>query len=80
MKRTQADQLISQLGAALGIDALELDEAGTCLLALEDESVITIGYDSHNEQLVLMSPLDAVQPNEENLRTMLSANCVFRRT
>lgn len=80
MNREQADSLIRQLGTAIGMTELALDDAGMCLLALEDDTVITIGYDITSEQLILMSPLDAVEPTERVLRNMLIANFLWHGT
>lgn len=80
MNREQADSLIRQLGTAIGMTELALDDAGMCLLALEDDTVITIGYDITSKQLILMSPLDAVEPTELVLRNMLIANFLWHGT
>ena len=55
MQREQAHILIQQLGTAVGMPLI-LDDAGMCLLALEDDTVISIGYDITRQQLVLFAP------------------------
>ncbi|MEI6414696.1 MAG: type III secretion system chaperone [Pseudomonadota bacterium] len=79
MQREQAHILIQQLGTAVGMPLI-LDDAGMCLLALEDDTVISIGYDITRQQLVLFAPLEAVEPTERVLRAMLSANFLWHST
>lgn len=76
MQREQADQLINQLGLATDLP-LALDEAGTCLLALDDDSVVSFGYEPNRERLVLFAPLERIEPSEAVMRTMLSANFLW---
>lgn len=79
MQREQAVSLIARLGDAVGM-SLALDESGMCMLALDDNTAISIGHDLTSERLVLFAPLDAVVPTERALRWLLSANFLWQAT
>jgi hypothetical protein len=80
MTREQADTLIRQLGTAIGMAELALDAGGTCLLALDDDTIVSIGYDVTSERLIMMSPLDAVEPTAAVLHQLLVANFLWHET
>jgi hypothetical protein len=80
MNRQQAEALLQQFGAAMGLSDLCFDDASTCLLVLEDTSTVSLAHDQATQQLVMTSPLDAVEVSESVMRKMLSANFLWQQT
>lgn len=75
MEREQADVLVSDLAAAMGIADLKLGDDGLCLLSFEDGRIIvSIGFNARANSLDLMSCLDEVTPTPAGIAEALQAN------
>ena len=77
MDRGQADILVQDLAKALGIPTLALDDAGMCILALEedpDRVIVSIGHNVGAGSLDLMCCLDSVDPSPRRNAEALIAN------
>ena len=75
MDRTRAEALVADLGQQLGIEALALDERGTCTLAIDEGAVIvTLGHNTRTGSIDLMVCLDEVEPSTTQLVRVLGAN------
>ncbi|MFC4297761.1 type III secretion system chaperone [Castellaniella hirudinis] len=75
MDASQANVYVADLGQALGLGGLSLDEGGTCLLALgaDDDLIVSLGLDVAGG-LRIMICLDDVVPEGEQLAEILTAN------
>jgi Tir chaperone protein (CesT) family len=81
MSADRADALIRALGHAVGIDALALDDGGTCTLRF-DETVLTFELDEGEDRLVLhaaVGPLPA-EGQAELLARLLEGNLFWKDT
>ena len=81
MSADRADALIRALGHAVGIDALALDDGGTCTLSM-DEVVLTLELDEGEDRLVLhavLGPLPA-DGQAELFARLLEANLFWKDT
>jgi hypothetical protein len=55
VERSQADALITELGEAIGIAGLALDDSGTCTLFIDDGAVIaSLGHNAVAKTIDLM--------------------------
>ena len=81
MSEDRADSLIRALGHAVGIDALSLDDGGTCILRF-DETVLALELDEGEARLVLhagLGPLPA-EGQAELLARLLEGNLFWKDT
>ena len=81
MSEDRADALIRALGHAVGIDALSLDDGGTCTLSM-DEVVLTLELDEGEDRLVLhavLGPLPA-DGQAELFARLLEGNLFWKDT
>ena len=81
MSADRADALIRALGHAVGIDALALDDRGTCTLRF-DETILTFELDEGEDRLVLhagLGPLPA-EGRAERLARLLEGNLFWKDT
>jgi hypothetical protein len=81
MSADRADALIRALGHAVGIDALSLDDGGTCTLSM-DEVVLTLELDEREDRLVLhaaLGPLPA-DGQAELFARLLEGNLFWKDT
>src|SRR6516165_10233600 len=81
MSADRAGALIRALGHAVGIDALSLDDGGTCTLRF-DETVLTLELDEGEDRLVLhagLGPLPA-EGQAELLARLLEGNLFWKDT
>lgn len=75
MDRQQADALVGELAAALGIPDLALDEHGSATFGIGEEQVIvSLGYNAGAGTIDLMACLDEIVPTTAQLAAMLAAN------
>lgn len=75
MDRNDADRLVADLGRKLGLPDLALDEAGTCILATEDGTMIpTLGHNAGAGSIDLMLCLDEVVPGPAQLGGLMAGN------
>jgi hypothetical protein len=81
MSEDRADALIRALGHAVGIDALCLDDGGTCTLRM-DELVLTLELDESEDRLVLHSVLGALPADgqAELFARLLEGNLFWKDT
>ena len=81
MSADRAGALIRALGHAVGIDALSLDDGGTCILNM-DETVLALQLDEGEDRLVLhagLGPLPA-EGQAELLSRLLEGNLFWKDT
>ncbi len=80
--REQADGLLAQFGAVVGIDGLRLSPDGTAILRLGDDLFIFIGVDPAGETISLAAPIpdSAGRKPAALLEELLSANFMWRGT
>ena len=81
MSADRADALIRALGHAVGIDALALDDRGTCTLSMDDV-VLTLELDEGEDRLVLhavVGPLPA-DGQAELFARLLEGNLFWKDT
>jgi hypothetical protein len=81
MSEDRADALIRALGHAVGIDALCLDDGGTCTLRM-DELLLTLELDEGEERLVLHSVLGPLPADgqAELFARLLEGNLFWKDT
>jgi hypothetical protein len=82
-KLALAQQLLTQLGRALSLDSLALDEKSqSCVLLFDDQLVVNIEFDSQTDRLVFSAYLHEIpaQGAESLLRELMSANLYWHRT
>jgi hypothetical protein len=81
MSADRADTLIRALGHAVGIDALALDDGGTCTLSM-DEMVLTLELDEGEDRLVLHAGLGwlPAEGQAELLARLLEGNLFWKDT
>ncbi|MBL6080016.1 type III secretion system chaperone [Belnapia sp. T18] len=74
MTRDECAAHVTQLGEALGIGTLILDEDGLCILAVSDGGLIpTIGWNANGRTLDVMICLD-LEPKDSELRMLMAEN------
>jgi hypothetical protein len=81
MSADRASALIRALGNAVGIDALSLDDGGTCTLSMDD-TVLALELDEGEGRLVLhagLGPLPA-EGQAELLARLLEGNLFWKDT
>ncbi|MGN1038596.1 MAG: type III secretion system chaperone [Mailhella sp.] len=72
----KASELVSELGAALGI-TLSLGEEGTCRVFFDEDAV---DFEKSGESLYVMADLSSASGREDACKRLLSANCLGSET
>jgi hypothetical protein len=79
MERAQADRLIAELGAKIGVPDMKLNAAGICTLSFDGGAVVvTITCDPAAGGLDLSTGLRDVAPTPARLARALAANFCWR--
>jgi hypothetical protein len=82
MPDRDAEQLIADLGARMGIRGLSLGAAGTCQLVFDQRWVVTVAWEGARQRISLNCPLCTPQQLERlparALRAMLEGNFMGR--
>jgi hypothetical protein len=75
MDRQQADALVRELGVALGMPDLALDEAGTAVIAIgEGDAIVSVGFAQSAGTIELMICLDKIALTVPVMLEVLGAN------
>jgi hypothetical protein len=78
--RQQADHLLGQLAAQVGLPGCALDEAGGASLALDDV-VISLHLEEATGRLLLLAPIGTpARPEVRTLSALLAANLLWAGT
>lgn len=72
----KASELVSELGAALGI-TLSLGDEGTCRVFFDEDAV---DFEKSGESLYVMADLSSASGREDAFKRLLSANCLGSET
>ncbi|MEI6987213.1 MAG: type III secretion system chaperone [Rhodospirillaceae bacterium] len=78
MDRTQAQALLSEFGTLTGLPDVELDEAGIGTFVVDDNILVSVGFDDLAGRLVLMATLDQCETGPAQMTAMLQANFLWR--
>jgi len=76
------ETLIAELGAAIGLPELKLDEDGACTLSFDDNITVNLRLDPETDAVVLYSPLGLLEADGSVAvkDALLEANLLFQGT
>lgn len=80
--REQAELLVAELAAAIGLPGLTFREDGTLVLQIGDDLLLFLGVEGSGDALTILAPLpDSAGPKPPDLlERMLAANFMWRET